>query len=169
ALGQIVDAISHSKFWKETCIFVTEDDPQAGLDHVDGHRTVGFVISPYTKRGKVLSTYYSQINMVRTIENILGLPPMNQLDLTAEPMLDCFTNQPDFAPYNFVKNKIPLDRLNPSLDKLLGAQLYWAKKSMEQDLDDADRIDDDVFNRIIWHAVKGYDRPYPVIATSGSK
>ncbi len=72
ALGQIVDAISHSKFWKETCIFVTEDDPQAGLDHVDGHRTVGYVISPYTKRKKVLSTYYSQINMVRTIENILG-------------------------------------------------------------------------------------------------
>ncbi len=163
ALGQIVDAISHSKFWKETCIFVTEDDPQAGLDHVDGHRTVGFVISPYTKRRKVLSTYYSQINMVRTIENILGLPPMNQLDLTAEPMLDCFTNQPDFTPYNFVKNNIPLDRLNPKLDNLLGAQLYWAKKSLEQDLDDADRIDDDVFNRIIWHAVKGYDRPYPVI------
>jgi YVTN family beta-propeller protein len=68
ALGQIVDAISHSSFWKETCIFVTEDDPQAGLDHIDGHRTVGFVISPYTKRGKVISTYYSQINMVRTIE-----------------------------------------------------------------------------------------------------
>jgi YVTN family beta-propeller protein len=163
ALGRIVDAISHSKFWKETCIFVTEDDPQAGLDHVDGHRTVGFVISPYTKRRKVLSTYYSQINMVRTIENILGLPPMNQLDLTAEPMLDCFTNKPDYTPYNFVKNNIPLDRLNPSLDNLLGAQLYWAKKSLEQDLDDADRIDDDVFNRIIWHAVKGYDRPYPVI------
>ena len=169
ALGQIVDAISHSKFWKETCIFVTEDDPQAGLDHVDSHRTVGFVISPYTKRRKVLSTYYSQINMVRTIENILGIPPMNQLDLTAEPMLDCFTNQPDFTPYNFIKNNIPLDRLNPSLDNLLGAQLYWAKKSLEQDLDDADRIDDDVFNRIIWHAVKGYDRPYPEIVTGESK
>ena len=86
ALGQIVEAISGSKFWKETCILVTEDDPQDGLDHVDGHRTVGLVISPYTKRGDVVSTYYSQINMVRTIENILGLPPMNQLDLSAEPM-----------------------------------------------------------------------------------
>ena len=161
ALGQIVDAISHSKFWKNTCIFVTEDDPQAGLDHVDGHRTAGFVISPYTKRGKVLSTYYSQINMVKTIENILGLPPMNQLDLNADPMLDCFTNQPDFTPYNFIKNNIPLDQLNPDLNKLLGAQLYWAKKSLEQDIDDADRIDDDIFNRIIWHSVKGFNTPYP--------
>ena len=171
ALGQIVDAISHSKFWKETCIFVTEDDPQAGLDHVDGHRTVGYVISPYTKRGKVISTYYSQINMVRTIENILGLPPMNQLDLNADPMLDCFTNKPDYTPYNAVKNNIPLDQLNPDLEQLNrvgGAQLYWAKKSLEQDLDDVDRIDEEIFNRIIWHAVKGYDRPYPADVESGS-
>ncbi len=161
ALGRIIEAITHSKFWKETCIFVTEDDPQAGLDHVDGHRTVGFVISPYTKRGTVTSTYYSQINMVRTIENILGLPPMNQLDLTADPMLDCFTNKPDYTPYKSVKNNIPLDQLNLALDKLNGKELYWAKKSLEQDLDEEDLIDDDIFNRIIWHAVKGYDRPYP--------
>jgi len=166
ALGQIVEAISASKFWKETCILVTEDDPQAGLDHVDGHRTVGMVISPYTKRGEVISTYYSQINMVRTIENILGLPPMNQLDMTAEPMSDCFTDRPDFTPYKAVKNNIPLDQLNPALTSLSGDQLYWAKKSLEQDLDDVDRIDEDTFNRIIWHAVKGYDRPYPVIINS---
>jgi hypothetical protein len=164
ALGRIVEAISHSKFWKETCIFVTEDDPQAGLDHVDGHRTVGFVISPYTKRGKVVSTYYSQINMVRTIENILGIPPMNQLDLTADPMLDCFTNKPDFKPYTAVKNNIPLDQVNLALDQLKGKPLYWAKKTMQQDLDEEDRIDDDVFNRIIWHAVKGYNTPYPKLA-----
>jgi hypothetical protein len=163
ALGQIVEAISESKFWKETCILVTEDDPQAGLDHVDGHRTVGMVISPYTKRGKVISTYYSQINMVRTIEDILGLPPMNQLDLSAEAMTDCFTDKPDFRPYKAVMNNIPLDELNPPLVSLSGDQLYWAKKSLEQDLDDVDRIDEDVFNRIIWHSVKGYDRPYPVL------
>ncbi len=163
ALGQIVEAISHSKFWKESCILVTEDDPQAGLDHVDGHRTVGMVISPYTKRGEVVSTYYSQINMVRTIENILGLPPMNQLDMTAESMVDCFTPKPDFTPYKAVKNNIPLDQLNPALTSLSGEQLYWAQKSLEQDLDDVDRIDEDTFNRIIWHAVKGYDKPYPVI------
>jgi YVTN family beta-propeller protein len=161
ALGKIVEAISESKFWKETCILVTEDDPQAGLDHVDGHRTVGMVISPYTKRGEVISTYYSQINMVRTIENILGLSPMNQLDLSAEPMADCFTETPDLKPYKAVRNNIPLDELNPPLVSLSGVQLYWAKKSMEQDLDDFDRIDEDIFNRIIWHSVKGYDRPYP--------
>ena len=161
ALGQIVEAISESKFWKETCILVTEDDPQDGLDHVDGHRTVGLVISPYTRRGEVVSTYYSQINMVRTIENILGLPPMNQLDLSAEPMSDCFTDKPDFKPYKALKNNIPLDELNPSLVSLSGDRLYWAKKSIEQDLEDVDRIDEDIFNRIIWHSVKGYDRPYP--------
>ena len=161
ALGRIVEAISHSKFWKETCIFVTEDDPQAGLDHVDGHRTVGMVISPYTKRNAVVSTYYSQINMVRTIENILGIPPMNQFDLSAEPMIDCFTETPDFTPYKALENNIPLDELNPPLESLSGDALYWAKKSLEQDLEDVDRIDEDTFNRIIWHAVKGYDVPYP--------
>jgi YVTN family beta-propeller protein len=161
ALGQIVQSISESKFWKETCILVTEDDPQAGLDHVDGHRTVGMVISPYTKRGEVVSTYYSQINMVRTIEDILGLPPMNQLDFSAEPMVDCFTGNADLTTYKAVPNNIPADKINPPLVSLAGDQLYWAIKSMEQDLDDVDRIDEDTFNRIIWHAVKGYDRPYP--------
>jgi hypothetical protein len=161
ALGQIVEAISKSKFWKETCIFVTEDDPQAGLDHVDGHRTVGLVISPFTRRGEVVSTYYSQIDMVRTMENILGLPPMNQLDLNAEPMLDCFTERPDYTPYTAVMNMIPLEEINPPLESLRGEALYWAQKSLEQDLGDYDRIDEDVFNRIIWHSVKGYDVPYP--------
>jgi len=163
ALGRIVEAISNSKFWDETCIFVTEDDPQAGLDHVDGHRTVGLVISPYTKRNKVVSTNYSQINMFRTIENILGIPPLNQFDLASEPMLDCFTNEPDFTPYDALPSNIPLDLLNPELSSLSGDALYWAKKSMEQDLDDYDRIDEYTFNRIIWHAVKGYDVPYPEI------
>ena len=164
ALGRIIEAISHSKFWPQTCIFVTEDDPQAGLDHVDGHRTVGFVISPYTKRGETISTYYSQINMFRTMENILGIPPLNQFDMVAEPMFDCFTDTPDFSPYKALKNNIPLDQINPPLDSLSGDALYWAQKSLEQDLDNYDRIDEDIFNRIIWHAVKGYDAPYPVLS-----
>ena len=161
ALGRIVEAISHSKFWKNTCILVTEDDPQAGLDHVDSHRTVGFVISPYTPRNKVISTYYSQISMFRTIENILGIPPLNRFDLTAAPMTSCFTDKPDFTPYTALPNKIPLDKINPSLKDLSGDALYWARKSMEQNLDDVDRIDEDTFNRILWHAVKGYNIPYP--------
>ena len=165
ALGQIVEAISHSKFWKETCIFVTEDDPQAGLDHVDGHRTVGMVISPYTKRNEVISTYYSQINMVRTMENILGIPPMNQFDMAAEPMNDCFIDIPDFTPYKALPNNIPLDELNPPLESLNGKQLFWAKKSMEQNLDELDRIDENTFNRIIWHSIKGYDVPYPALSS----
>ncbi len=166
ALGRVVEALSHSKFWKETCIFVTEDDPQAGLDHVDGHRTVGLVISPYTKRGEVISTNYSQINMFRTIENILGIPPLNQFDLAAEPMFDCFTSKADDSPYTAHPNNIPLDELNPELISLSGDARYWAQKSMEQNLDELDRIDEDTFNRIIWHSVKGYDVPYPVLAVN---
>jgi YVTN family beta-propeller protein len=161
ALGQIVEAISKSKFWPETCLLVTEDDPQAGVDHVDGHRTVGLVISPYTKRGQVVSTLYSQISMVRTIECILGLPPMNQLDLAADPMSDCFSEQGDFTPYTALANNIPLDELNPPLTSLNGDALYWAEKSLTMDLSDVDKIDEGIFNRIIWHAVKGYDVPYP--------
>jgi YVTN family beta-propeller protein len=161
ALGRIVEAISESKFWNETCILVTEDDPQDGFDHVDGHRTVGLVISPYSRLGKTVSTYYSQISMVRTIENILGLSPMNQLDQSAEPMSDCFSNKPDLRPYKAIENNIPLDQLNPPLVSLSGDQRYWAERSLEQDLDKVDLIDEDVFNRIIWHSVKGYGRPYP--------
>lgn len=95
------------------------------------------------------------------MENILGIPPMNQLDRAAEPMLDCFTEKPDFTPYKVLPANIPLDQLNPPLVGLTGRQLYWAKKSMEQNLDEVDRIDEDIFNRIIWHATKGYDVPYP--------
>jgi hypothetical protein len=161
ALGQIVEAISKSKFWPETCILVTEDDPQNGFDHVDGHRTVALVISPYTRRGAVVSTFYSQISMVRTIENILGLQPMNQLDLASQPMADCFQETPDFTPCTALANRIPLDQLNPPLQSLNGDALYWAQKSLAQDLSDVDRIDEGMFNRIIWHAVKGYQVPYP--------
>lgn len=163
ALGQIVEAISNSKFWKETAIFVIQDDPQSGLDHVDGKRTVAFCISPYTKRGEVVSTHYNQNSLLRTIELILGLPPMSQFDLVAEPMTDCFTDQPDFTPYKALPNQIPLDQMNPKLSSLKGKQLYWAKKSMKMPLEEADEAEDDVLNKIVWYAVKGYDVPYPKI------
>ena len=161
ALGRVVEAISHSRFWKETAIFVTEDDPQNGLDHVDGHRTVGFVISPYTPRGKVVSVNYSQVSMVRTIELILGLPPMNQLDLAARPMRECFTAQPDFSPYEALPNTIPLDEMNPELSEISGERLHWARVSLELPLDDIDEADETTFNRILWHSVKGYNTAYP--------
>src|SRR4029434_2344958 len=98
ALGQVVEAFSRSKFWKDSAIFVVQDDPQAGFDHIDGHRTVALVISPYTKRKALDSTNYNQTSIVRTIELILGPPPMNQLDASATPMASCFTETADLAP-----------------------------------------------------------------------
>jgi Phosphoesterase family len=91
AVGRLVEAVSNSSYWKESAIFVTEDDSQDGLDHVDGHRTVGLVISPWVKRGVVDSNFYSIINMYRTMKQILGLAPSNQFDLAAEPMFSVFT------------------------------------------------------------------------------
>ncbi len=99
--------------------------------------------------------------MFRTIENILGIPPLNKFDLTAEPMADCFTNNADLKPYKAIPNNIPLNEINPELSELEGEALHWAKLSMEQDLDDYDRIDEDTFNRILWHYVKGDNVPYP--------
>jgi Phosphoesterase family len=107
ATGRVVDQISHSRFWKSTAIFVVEDDTQNGVDHVDGHRGPAFVISPYSAGG-VDNQYYTQLNMVKTIEQILGIHPMNQEDLAAEPMYGAFTAHPDYAPYDLVPNQIPL-------------------------------------------------------------
>ncbi len=163
ALGRIVEAVSKSRFWPETVIFVTEDDPQAGLDHVDGHRTVGLVISPYTRRGEVIHTNYSQIGMLRTIELVLGLPHMNQLDLAADSMADCFQEKRDLRPYTALPNRIPLGEMNPPLRALKGAERFWAEKSLGLDFEDVDRIDEDTLNRILWHSVRGYGVAYPMI------
>jgi YVTN family beta-propeller protein len=160
ALGMVVEAVSKSKFWAKTCIIVTEDDPQNGFDHVDGHRTVGLVISPYTKRKAVDSTCYNQTGMVKTIELILGLPPMTQLDLSATPMRGCFTDKPDLTPYTLVKNNIQLDEMNKPVEKLKGKEKEFALKSMELDFDEEDKADEDTLNRILWFATRG-DVPYP--------
>ncbi|MFE1937640.1 alkaline phosphatase family protein [Streptomyces sp. NPDC059474] len=108
AVGQIVDQISHSKYWKDSAIFVVEDDSQAGLDHVDGHRAPVQIISPWAKHGAVDSHYYSQINMMRTIEQILGIQPMNQKDTAATPMASAFTQHPDFTPFKVLPNRTSL-------------------------------------------------------------
>ena len=109
AFGQVVEAVSHSTCWKDTCIFAIEDDPQNGWDHVSGYRTTAYVASPYTKRGAVVRTQYNHTSLLRTMELILGLPPMNQMDATATPMFDCFTNTPDFTAFAAVANNVPLD------------------------------------------------------------
>ena len=114
ALGRVVEAVSKSPQWKETCIFVIEDDAQSGPDHVDGHRTVFMVISPYTKRKFVDSAFYAQTSMIRSMELILGLDPMNRFDALADPITTCFNETPDLTPYRAVANKIPLDERNPS-------------------------------------------------------
>ena len=165
ALGRIVEAVTRSKFWKDTCIFVVEDDPQNGWDHVTAYRTVALVISPYTKRRVVDSTNYNQTSMVRTIELMLGLPPMNQLDSSATPMASCFTDQPDFTPYDAVPNRIPLDQMNKKVSEITDSrEMHYALESIQLPLETVDACDEDLFNHIIWYACKGYDTPYPAWA-----
>jgi hypothetical protein len=127
-----VDAISHSKFWKSTAIFMVEDDTQNGVDHVDGHRGPAFVISPYSKPG-VHDEYYSQLNMVRTVEQILGIHPMNQEDGSAEPMYDAFTQHPDYSPYTLQPNQIPLTLGAPGYPSTLTAAPAGASAQERKD------------------------------------
>ncbi len=165
ALGRIVEALSRSRFWRQTCIFVIEDDPQDGWDHVSPYRTVALVASPYTKRGAVVSAQYNQPGMLRTIELILGLPPMNQMDAVATPMFDCFADTPDFRPYEAVPNKVPLDQLNPAPSAILDPRAREdALVSESLPLDRVDRCPEDTLNRILWRAQRG-DEPYPDRAT----
>jgi YVTN family beta-propeller protein len=165
AFGQVVEAVSHSTFWKDTCIFAIEDDPQNGWDHVSGYRTTAFVVSAWTKRGQVVSTQYNQTGLLRTIELILGLPPMNQMDASATPMFDCFTNTPDFTPFVAVPNDVPLDQMNPEPKKLSDRVLREdAYASARLPLEKCDQCPEDLLNHIIWRATKGSQIPYPAWA-----
>lgn len=165
AFGRVVEAVSHSAFWPKTCILAIEDDPQAGWDHVSGYRTTCYVVSPYTKRRQTISTQYNQVSLIRTIELILGLPPMNQLDATATPMFDCFMMTPDLTPFTSVTNQVALDELNPSRSRRTSAEHPSLREDMlaseRLPLDEPDRCPEDVFNRILWRAMKGPDVPYP--------
>jgi hypothetical protein len=163
ALGRVVEAISKSPYWKDSVIFVIEDDAQNGVDHVDGHRTIGYVISPYTRRAVVDSRYYTQIDMIRAMEQILGLPPMNQMDMAVEPtsMRHVFTNTPDFMSFNAVPNQVPLTEINPAMAALSGVQLEWALACEAMDFSRPDVAGEDLLNRAIWYATKGFDVPYP--------
>jgi len=160
AMGRVFEAVSHSKFWQDTCIFAIEDDPQNGWDHVSGYRTTAYVASAYTKRHTVVSTQYNHTSLLRTMELMLGLPPMNQMDATATPMFDCFTNTPDFTPFDAVANQVPLDQMNPqhSHDARLRQD---AMASARLPLDKPDQCPEDVLNRILWRATMGLEKPYP--------
>jgi DNA-binding beta-propeller fold protein YncE len=154
ALGMLVEAVSKSKFWESTAIFVIEDDAQNGPDHVDAHRVVALVISPYCKKGSVDSTMYSTSSMLRTMELILGLKPMSQFDAAARPMYRSFTAKPDLTPYTAEKARIDLEEKNKP-----GA--WGAAMSEKLDLAKEDQADDLVFNEIIWKSVKGANSPMP--------
>jgi DNA-binding beta-propeller fold protein YncE len=160
ALGRIVEAFSKSRFWENTVIFVVEDDSQSGWDHVSAYRTVSIVISPYSRLRNVNHTYYTQPCMVRTIEQILGLPPMNIQDAIASTMSDCFGKTKDLTPYVALPNNIPLDEMNAPLSSLSGKALHFAKKSLLPEYDGVDTGNDDLLNRILWFAEKG-NTPYP--------
>jgi hypothetical protein len=161
ALGRVLDAFSHSRFWSNSVFFVIEDDPSDGFDHVDGHRSIGLVISPYTRRGAVVSEFYNQTAVLHTMERILGIPPMNQMDALSPLMTACFTSTPDFRPYTARPNTVPLDEMNPGTASLPSRERYWARQSMAQNFAQFDRANEDTMNRILWHSVKGVKTRYP--------
>src|SRR5262249_51073364 len=154
ALGRVVDAVSKSKFWKDTAIFAIEDDAQNGADHVDAHRTVALVISPYTRHGHVDSSLYSTTSMLRTMELVLGLKPMSQFDAAARPMYNSFQARPDLRPYSHVVPQTDLKATN-----VAGA--YGSRRSAKFDFSKEDRVDDLVLNEIIWRSVRGTKSPMP--------
>jgi hypothetical protein len=160
ALGRIIEALSKSRFWENTVVFVVEDDSQGGWDHVSAYRTVGLVISAYSRLKTTNHTFYAQPSVVRSIEQILGLPPMNIQDAIANPMFDCFGSIPDKTPYIATPNNIPLDEMNPQLSTLNGRALHFARKSLLPEFEGIDSGSDDLLNRILWFASKG-NSPYP--------
>ena len=161
ALGQIVEALTRTPFWKKMAIFVVEDDAQNGVDHVDGHRTTALAISPYVRRGFVDSTFYSQPGMLKTIELILGLPSLTLFDLIATEMRASFTDTPDFSGYAAVQPKQSLDEVNPPLSALSGEALRAAMDSQNMFFDTPDAAPADRLNRILWGQIKGWNAPYP--------
>jgi YVTN family beta-propeller protein len=154
ALGKIVEHISKSKIWKSSAIFILEDDAQNGPDHVDAHRSIAFVISPYAKRKTVISRMYSTASMLRTMELILGLPPMSQYDAAATPMWECFTSDADLSEYAALPASYDIHEMNTADNAI-------SKLSAEFNLKDIDAAPDVLFSRVIWKAVKGLDSEMP--------
>ncbi len=171
AVGRIIDTISHSSVWNDSVIFMEEDDAQDGVDHVDGHRSPGYVVSPWAVQyGPTDHTTYTQVNMTRTIEQILGLPPMNQFDLMATPMFTDFTNTPNYTPWTHLANLVPLDMgvttqqaLNDR-SKASVLRAAWAKMKFRMfagKANKADSVDPYTLNHYDWYAATGFTRPYP--------
>jgi YVTN family beta-propeller protein len=162
AVGRLVEAVSSSAYWKDTAIFIVEDDAQAGPDHVDSHRSVGLAISAYNRPGALIHKFHSTVSMIRTIELLLGIAPMNQLDASAIPM-DIFQETPDLTPYKAVLPTIAADNLmtHKPKDK---ATAEWMKKSNRQNFAHADMADPKVLNAVIWFACTGNGSNLPQTA-----
>ncbi len=161
ALGRIVEGISKSRFWPKSLIFVVEDDAQDGLDHVDGHRTVALAIGPYIRRNAVDSNHYNHSSMVRTIQEILRIPPRTRALASARVMSSVFTPQVEMKPYQCLPAEIALDDMNPPLKALAGRPLIAARQSLAMNWNEPDDIPQDTLNRILWWDAKGYNTPYP--------
>ena len=154
ALGMIVEAVTKSRFWPETALFVIEDDAQNGPDHVDAHRTIAFVISPYTKRGYIDHTLYDTASMLRTMELIMGLQPMSQYDAAAFPMIDCFNDNPNYNTYTKLIPSVPLDEMNTVAS-------YGVEESIAMDFSQEDATPEILLNQIIWKSIRGHDSEMP--------
>jgi hypothetical protein len=152
AMGMVVEAVSHCKFWPQTAIFVVEDDAQNGPDHVDAHRTTAFVISPYTKRSVVDSSMYSTSSMLRTMELILGLKPMSQFDAAARPMFGSFQTNPDSRPFQALPAQVDVDAVTERHAWGGNLKLNFARE---------DAVDDLLLSEIVWRSVRGADSPMP--------
>jgi YVTN family beta-propeller protein len=159
AVGQIVEGISHTKFWKSTLILIVEDDAQDGLDHVDGHRTVALAVSPYIRRGTIDSTFYSQVSMVKTIELILGLSPMSLFDLIANDMRRSFQQSPDMTPYQAIEPAQSIYERNPDLNALDGQNRLDAIASSKMNWQEPDDVPTEQLNRILWRNAVGTRYP----------
>ncbi|MDT5296390.1 MAG: hypothetical protein QOJ76_3270, partial [Acidobacteriota bacterium] len=159
ALGRLVEAVSSSPYWKDTAVVVVEDDAQDGPDHVDCHRSVALVISAYNRPGALVHEYHSTVSLIRTMEMLLGLAPMNLLDATATPV-DIFRREADLRPFKAVLPDVSLDNLTtpPARD---AAALYWMRRTAEQDIEHADMADPRVLNEAIWFSVRGADEAMP--------
>jgi hypothetical protein len=154
ALGRLVEAISGSVYWKDSAIFVLEDDAQAGPDHVDSHRSVLLLASPFAKRGVVDRTFYTTSGVLRTIELILGLPPMSQYDAAATPMYNAFVGTPSLAGYRRFEPRVALDERNP-------VTAFGSAQSLGMDFSSEDRAPEVLLNDIVWRSVRGAASPMP--------
>jgi hypothetical protein len=161
ALGRIVEGITKSRFWPQSLILVTEDDAQDGIDHVDGHRTLALAISPFVRRGALDSNHYNHSSMIRTIQQVFGIPPRTRVLATARAMNSIFQAKPDLAPYKALPSNLKLDEMYPPLKSLRGRQLWAARQSTAMNWKDIDDVPSALLNRILWWDAKGYDQPLP--------